>query len=52
MIRDGFSARTKYCSELSIAMRSKAIHPPPFDDKTLGGFVTFAEFQAVLDIKL
>ena len=51
-IRDGFSARTKYRSELAIAKRSKAMHPPIFEEETLGGFVTFDMFQAILDTKL
>ena len=51
MFRDGFLARTKYCSELAIAIRSKAMHPPIFEDETLGGFVTFDTFQAILDTK-
>ena len=33
-IRDGFSARTKYRSELAIAKRSKAMHPPIFEEET------------------
>ena len=51
-IRDGFSARTKYRSELAIAKRSKAMHSPIFEEETLGGFVTFDMFQAILDTKL
>jgi hypothetical protein len=51
MMRKGFSARTEYRSELAIAVRSKAMHPPAFEDETLGGFVTFDTFQAILDTK-
>jgi len=49
MIRNGLSARTEYRSELAIAVRSNAMHPPAFEDETLGGFVTFDTFQAILD---
>jgi hypothetical protein len=52
MIRDGFSARTKYRSELAVAVRSKAMYAPAFEDETLGGFVTFDAFAAILDAKL
>jgi hypothetical protein len=52
MIRDGFSAKAKYRSELAIAVRSKAAYPSTFKDETLGGFVTFDKFQAILDAKL
>jgi serine/threonine protein kinase len=52
MIRDGFSARTKYRSELAVAVRSKAMYAPAFEDETLGGFVTFDMFAAILDAKL
>jgi hypothetical protein len=52
MIRDGFSARTKYRSELAVAVRSKAMYAPAFEDEMLGGFVTFDVFAAILDAKL
>jgi len=29
------------CSELAIAVQSNAIYAPTFEDKMLGGFVTF-----------
>ena len=52
VMRKGFSARTEYRSELAIALRSKAMYALTFEDETLGGFVTFDTFQAILDIKL
>jgi serine/threonine protein kinase len=52
MMRNGFSARTEYRSELAIAVRSKTTYPPTFDDETLDGFVTFDMFEAILDAKL
>jgi hypothetical protein len=52
MMRNGFSARMEYRSEFAIAVRSKTMHPPTFDNETLGGFVTFDIFQAILDAKL
>jgi Fungal protein kinase len=52
MMRNGFSARSEYRSELAIAVRSKITYPPTFDDETLGGFVMFDMFQAILDAKL
>jgi hypothetical protein len=50
--RDDFSARTKYRSELAIAIWSNAMYAPTFEDETLGGFVMFDMFQAILDTKL
>jgi len=32
---NGFSARTEYCSELAIAIWSKVIYLPTFEDETL-----------------
>jgi serine/threonine protein kinase len=52
MMRNGFSARTEYRSELAVAIRSKAVYPSTFKDDTLGGFVTFDMFQAILHAKL
>jgi hypothetical protein len=49
VIRDGLSARTKYRSELAIAVRSKVVHPTTFEDETLAGFITFDTFQAIID---
>ena len=50
MFRDGFSSRTKYLAELSVAgLESSSSY---FEDETLGGFVTFDKFQAILDTKL
>jgi hypothetical protein len=40
------------CSELAIAVQSNAIYAPTFEDKMLGGFVTFDVFQAILNAKL
>jgi serine/threonine protein kinase len=51
-MRNGFSAWTEYRSELAIAVRSKTTYPPTFADETLGGFVTFDTFQAILDAEL
>jgi len=52
MMRNGFSARTEYRSELAIAVRSKAAYPSTFKEETLGGFITFDMFQAILHAKL
>jgi hypothetical protein len=52
VMRNGFSARTEYRSEVAIALRSKAIYARTFEDETLGGFVTFDTFQAILDAQL
>jgi hypothetical protein len=50
MFRDGFSSRTKYLAELSVAgLESSSSY---FEDEMLGGFVTFDKFQAILDTKL
>ena len=50
IFRDGFSSRTKYLAELSVAgLESSSSY---FEDETLGGFVTFDKFQAILDTKL
>jgi hypothetical protein len=50
MFRDGFSSRTKYLAELSVAgLETSSLY---FEDETLGGFVTFDKFQAILDTKL
>jgi hypothetical protein len=46
---NGFSARTEYCSELAIAIQSKTTYPLTFEDGTLGGFIFFDTFQAILD---
>jgi len=51
MFRDGFSSKTKYLAELSVA-ESQAQHLAHFDDETLNDLVTFDRFQAVLDAKL
>jgi len=50
MFRDGFYSRTKYLVELSLtSLESSSSY---FEDETLGGFVTFDKFQAILDTKL
>jgi hypothetical protein len=49
MMRDGFSARTEYISEVGLA---ESPHLHPFEHETLGGFVTFDKFQAILNTKL
>ena len=49
MMRDGFSARTEYFSEVGLA---ESPNLPPFEHETLGGFVTFDKFQAILNTKL
>jgi Fungal protein kinase len=50
MFRDGFYSRTKYLAELSLtSLESSSSY---FEDETLGGFVTFDKFQAILDTKL
>jgi hypothetical protein len=49
MMRDGFSARTEYISEVGLA---ESPNLPPFEHETLGGFVSFDKFQAVLSTKL
>jgi hypothetical protein len=51
MMRNGFSARTEYRSELAITVRSKAMHTLAFGGGMLGGFVTFHMFQVILDTK-
>ena len=45
MFRDGFYSRMKYLTELSLTSLE-------YEDETLGGFVTFDKFQAILDTKL
>jgi hypothetical protein len=52
MMHNCFSARTEYRSELAVAIWSKTVYPPTFDDETLSGFVMFDMFQAILDAKL
>jgi serine/threonine protein kinase len=50
MFRDGFSLKTKYLAELSVAGLETS--PPYFEDETVGGLVTFNKFQAILDTQL
>jgi hypothetical protein len=50
MFRDGFSSRTKYLAELSVSGLESSFSY--FEDETLGGFVTFDKFQAILDTNL
>jgi hypothetical protein len=47
MFRDGFSSRTKYLAERSVVGLETA--SSYFEDETLGGFVSFDKFQAILD---
>jgi Fungal protein kinase len=49
MMQDGFLARERYISAVGLA---KSRNSPPFEHDTLGGFVTFEKFQAVLDTEL
>ena len=51
MFRDGFSSWTRHLSEVSVAGQQTSSHPH-FKDETLGGLVTFDEFQAIIDTKL
>jgi serine/threonine protein kinase len=51
MFRDGFSSKTQYLAELSVA-ESQAQRLAHFDDETLSNLITFDRFQAVLDAKL
>lgn len=51
MFRDGFSSWTRHLSDVSVAGPQTSSHPY-FEDETLGGLVTFDEFQAILDTKL
>ena len=50
MFRDGFYSRMKYLAELSLT--SLEYSSSYFEDETLGGFITFDKFQAILDTKL
>ena len=50
MFRDGFSLKTKYLAELSVAESQERL--AHFNDETLSNLVTFDRFQAVLDAKL
>jgi hypothetical protein len=50
IFRDGFYSRTKYLAERSLASLESS--SSSFEDETLGGFVTFDKFQAILDTKL
>jgi hypothetical protein len=51
MIRDGFSARVNYLTDLSVGEPQLSV-PLHFEDETLGGLVTFDKFQAILDAEL
>jgi len=52
MMCNGFSVRTEYCSKISIAIQPDAMYILTFKDETLGGFVMFDTFQAILNAKL
>jgi hypothetical protein len=50
MFQDGFSFRTKYLAQCSVVGLETA--SSYFKDETLGGFVSFDKFQAILDTQL